>query len=1387
MCSYGYDFLIILCIFHISHAQETNKINSPDDPALSKSASQNSSITSELRRFLCGLDCQTYDGYRDPRIILSNERKKFPSEIVVDNARPCLPTAAAAAAAAPAYGDDSSSGYRDGSGSNVSAEKMCDRMYPRLQWSECRHRGKLCRCCKWQSKRGVDSSSAPDESLVAINKEAGSRSQSVVEGVRFSKDAERNSSHCSSEARGRQYFRRSNRSHWFRTGVGKSETGEKGGKKQSRLHSESGQKQTRSCPPSGSQQIRGVLLPLATLDRNNLYHQSEPPRSPRHAIAPPSKLEAPGLRYRQQGTLHKPENIVPSQKSFCKAAAVRRCARSNSPDNKLGLGSRRGRSLSIHSNPADPAQKEQDRSFVCSDNPGKAHVTKVAIDSILERIGDLERYLEHEISTERDLLTRCLHEFQKLSGNNSMEENIKYQGSEGGNGWGRRFSANKDEEKKYIKTHKSQEALQASKASEPEASAAHDDRPSRPGNPSKRESNHKEKGQSRRSMSRKILKEQKTYGQDVGNDQKNESHMSKRHRVVSEYECKDCQNMQRSGPNSRCLQCTSHHKDSAETSASSSASGAAWETECCSCESNASTMKKEEEGILRKICKSQAREKPVRINKKEEKTHYDEVKVSKMKGDHTVSQLSPLSPSVKSRPEPAAPVGASPRKNFEQARRSLLHMMIQKINSHLMAVSSLYNFDNKSSSQDVILENQYGKPDEAQACLKHLIKSIKPQLSNGTGDDGEINIIKDTTAKGEKIAARNSAKLDIADFDAPLLQDIGSEDKAIVSKEQGNVGAITPDLLNSPSWNQLVELNAQLDCPTSLGANFFDPLAEYQHHGRSASQRLLLSEAKLLNLPRDTDFSSPQQKPSRSVRCSPTRDKIGQMDSENQASETTQLIGVDVPENYVQNTSCTRPLDSQRNVYQHETGIPKYNHYSGSLLQSGARPCGERAHAVHYVGDHSRSQQPEVKAQDIMFEKAAEPNVQAGHGTWIPYPYLSEPHSQLQTSNYQHCLFHDDAPQTNLPQSPNQPLTISVQQRQYQYQQQQQQNLQQLQQHQLSKMQHLYNPLQRPFSDNFVERKQLLFQKPQQQLQLHPGLQQHLQTKAYQVDDFIERSGSKPAQLQVTHSCHDFQLMNSCPVEPLIPTSSNLAWLRHDVSSEATPAAATFAPVVASRSVQPCPGSCSRLSSPGPRRCSGLRSRSKIHCSSKTQTFGPLAPGMSIIEVNLVSEIIYGSRIFNDARTRPRLVLPVTDPNCVQLQHQARYNRQDKLPHQREAAHVNDVRADRQKMPVKHRAMSQGSCGRSKAENRTVCITNLPSHLEEIHLLKVLNEHGFVSKIYFIKHRNTGEFQGTAYVKFRQCAEAHSAVSALNKLVLEGQRVSASLMSKSMSKPLEEI
>ncbi|RUS89151.1 hypothetical protein EGW08_003094, partial [Elysia chlorotica] len=109
--------------------------------------------------------------------------------------------------------------------------------------------------------------------------------------------------------------------------------------------------------------------------------------------------------------------------------------------------------------------------------------------------------------------------------------------------------------------------------------------------------------------------------------------------------------------------------------------------------------------------------------------------------------------------------------------------------------------------------------------------------------------------------------------------------------------------------------------------------------------------------------------------------------------------------------------------------------------------------------------------------------------------------------------------------------------------------------------------------------------------------------------------------------------------------------------------------------------------------------------------------------------------------------------------------------------------AEVQRAAVMRKAAFQSSGFRSKAADRTVCITNLPAQLAELDLLNVLSKHGFVSKIYFIKHRTTGQFQGTAYVKFRECREAESAVDALNDLTLEGQKVTAVLISKRPQKP----
>ncbi|KAH9508358.1 hypothetical protein Btru_050910 [Bulinus truncatus] len=86
---------------------------------------------------------------------------------------------------------------------------------------------------------------------------------------------------------------------------------------------------------------------------------------------------------------------------------------------------------------------------------------------------------------------------------------------------------------------------------------------------------------------------------------------------------------------------------------------------------------------------------------------------------------------------------------------------------------------------------------------------------------------------------------------------------------------------------------------------------------------------------------------------------------------------------------------------------------------------------------------------------------------------------------------------------------------------------------------------------------------------------------------------------------------------------------------------------------------------------------------------------------------------------------------------------------------------------------------KSRTKNaKTICISNLPLNLEEIRLLYLLKPHGHVTKIYFIKHRTTGAFQGIAYIKFSREEDARSAAKALHKTNVDGQTVFARIHSQ---------
>ncbi|KAI8764596.1 histone-lysine N-methyltransferase SETD1B [Biomphalaria glabrata] len=76
---------------------------------------------------------------------------------------------------------------------------------------------------------------------------------------------------------------------------------------------------------------------------------------------------------------------------------------------------------------------------------------------------------------------------------------------------------------------------------------------------------------------------------------------------------------------------------------------------------------------------------------------------------------------------------------------------------------------------------------------------------------------------------------------------------------------------------------------------------------------------------------------------------------------------------------------------------------------------------------------------------------------------------------------------------------------------------------------------------------------------------------------------------------------------------------------------------------------------------------------------------------------------------------------------------------------------------------------------KTICISNLPLDLQEIRLLYLLKPHGHVTKIYFIKHRTTGEFQGIAYIKFSREEDAAAAAKAIHKTDIDGHIVHAKM------------
>ncbi|BFZ21530.1 hypothetical protein BsWGS_24569 [Bradybaena similaris] len=77
--------------------------------------------------------------------------------------------------------------------------------------------------------------------------------------------------------------------------------------------------------------------------------------------------------------------------------------------------------------------------------------------------------------------------------------------------------------------------------------------------------------------------------------------------------------------------------------------------------------------------------------------------------------------------------------------------------------------------------------------------------------------------------------------------------------------------------------------------------------------------------------------------------------------------------------------------------------------------------------------------------------------------------------------------------------------------------------------------------------------------------------------------------------------------------------------------------------------------------------------------------------------------------------------------------------------------------------------------SRTITLSNLPLDMDEEELLHIFKKYGKVTKIYYIRDRNTGLFQGRAYGKFSNASEAFLAAEDLQTLVIDGHEVNVQL------------
>ena len=717
--------------------------------------------TKELNRFLYGLDSQGYDGYRDPRIILSNERKKFPNEVLPDTARAVhiagfhSPTRTAGVAApvgdAVADGEDIVGG-RDNDGEFVEGDVLnspgCLKSSSPLKPKEPRPGGagtdrnvvaaaaeKLSELFDLSEmkplywlKRGQGMSAPPSPPPPTSETSASPQRASSEKQVAESKACAFQSPNSLRMSPDQQVLVFPAR-HWH--GGSPINQGDLEFPSHDTAHYHQGFGMphllylTPQVSPSGKPENilppHGNMSPTQTENTQELFGLKQ-------LICTCAKMNAgneisPDISIKYFNNLRRPDVKIADGYEFPKASVT--CEESRNPS-----------SPDIH--PQCPMPQAVSPSPALETG---SEFKDVAVCHILDRISNMERLLAQQISAEKGILTQCLLEIQKLLRLDVIERETgknstwKESGQENG-----RSSADKEDKempRDQMRTEYRPEEISdgqrisfhgESGSSKTKCCQGDNEAPLFTGKKKRTRRNQTEKVGAKKSTGKKSVCQPAKNSADIhGKDLKTDPEEAPAPGKNQQPQGKELKRLDRNKDDpGRAATCGEYFPLTKDVTTSSCSSTGPWEDLASS---SAPMSHHGKPDIPR--CREEVQ---TGDHHKEKDGHVQEDTKDSHMGE--VSQQRQLSSSPGSgyhqqNYQYSEMIERKLRKSFEQAQRAMLHMMIERLNVHLLKVSALASFDTTSSDTCQQQESKDQNCEEKLA-LKELLVSTEPSTAPPT-------------------------------------------------------------------------------------------------------------------------------------------------------------------------------------------------------------------------------------------------------------------------------------------------------------------------------------------------------------------------------------------------------------------------------------------------------------------------------------------------------------------------------------------------------------------------------------------------------------------------------------------------------------------------------